>query len=51
VLNMTKLPARELVRVNSADQLLFGSIECVACDPVDFWRALRFAGNKRPRSA
>ena len=51
MLNVKKLVPRELVRVNSADQVLFGSIECVACDPADFWRALRSSGNKRPRSA
>ena len=50
-LNAKKLPPRELVRVNSGDQVLFGSIECVASDPADFWRALRGTGNQRPRSA
>jgi hypothetical protein len=50
VLNGEKLPPRELVRVSSADQLRFGSIESVACDPADFWRAVRL-GTRRPRSA
>jgi hypothetical protein len=40
-LNGRKLPARELSRVQPGDHLRFGSVECVACDPSDFWRAIR----------
>lgn len=50
MLNGKKLPPRELLRVNSGDHVRFGSIECVACDPSDFWRALRRAST-RPRTA
>jgi hypothetical protein len=50
-LNAKKLPPRELLRVNSADQVTFGSIECLACDPADFWRAVRNTSTKHPRSA
>ena len=49
MLNGKKLPPRELLRVNSGDHVRFGSIECVACDPSDFWRALRRASS-RPRT-
>ncbi len=41
MLGSKKLPARELTRVNSGDHVRFGSVDCVACAPVEFWRALR----------
>jgi hypothetical protein len=41
MLGTKKLPARELTRVNSGDHVRFGSVDCVACAPVEFWRAVR----------
>jgi hypothetical protein len=41
LLNGKKLAPRELTRVGSGDHLRFGSVECVACDPRDLWRAIR----------
>jgi hypothetical protein len=41
LLNGKKLAPRELTRVSSGDHLRFGSVECVACDPAEFWRAIR----------
>jgi hypothetical protein len=41
LINGKKLAPRELTRVSSGDHLRFGSVECVACDPSDFWRAIR----------
>ncbi len=40
-LNGRKLSPRELTRVSSGDHLRFGSVECVASDPSEFWRAVR----------
>ena len=40
LLNGRKLPPRELSRAQPGDHLRFGSVECVACDPSDFWRAI-----------
>jgi hypothetical protein len=40
-LNGKPLPPRELTRVQPGDHLRFGSVECVACEPADFWRAIR----------
>jgi hypothetical protein len=41
--NGKKLTPRELVRISPNDHLRFGSIDCVACDPSEFWRAIRAA--------
>ena len=41
MLGSKKLPPRELTRVNSGDHVRFGSVDCVACAPVEFWRAIR----------
>ena len=40
-LNGRQLPARELTKVEPGDHLRFGSVECVTCEPGDFWRAIR----------
>jgi hypothetical protein len=40
-LNGKPLPARELTKVEPGDHLRFGSVECVTCEPGDFWRAIR----------
>jgi hypothetical protein len=36
-----KLPPRELIRVTPGEHIRFGSIDCVAADPGEFWRAIR----------
>ena len=41
LLNGKKLTPRELTRVGSGDHLRFGSVECVACSPSEFWHAIR----------
>lgn len=41
MLSGKKLPSRELVRVAPGEHLRFGSIDCVASDPSEFWRAIR----------
>lgn len=38
MLNGKKLSPRELTRVSPGDHLRFGSVECVACDPAEFWQ-------------
>ena len=40
-LNGRKLGVRELTRVQSGDQVRFGSIECLLCSASDFWHAVR----------
>lgn len=39
--NGVKLEPRDLTRISSGDHLRIGSVECVPCDPSEFWRALR----------
>lgn len=41
MLGNKKLVPKDLVRVNSGDHIRFGSVECVACVPSEFWRAIR----------
>ena len=43
MLGAKKLAPRELTRVNSGDHVRFGSVDCIACLPIEFWRAIRSA--------
>lgn len=50
IVNGKRLPSRELMRIAPGDHLRFGSVECLASDPSDFWRAIRLHSS-RPRTA